>query len=81
MNAFGALTNDEYQKYYLGFKMPASGVLEGEVATFDNAALPDSWDWNQKGAVTPVKNQQQCGNASHPHSDLRSHLRVNSLIT
>lgn len=33
-----------------------------EFAHVCNATLPDSWDWSEHGAVTPIKDQGKCGN-------------------
>jgi cathepsin L len=62
VNKFADLTNAEFKKFYLG----VSGVkhiepsVKVELPTTSNA-LPTSWDWNEKGAVTGIKNQVQCG--------------------
>jgi len=57
VNQFADLTNEEFVQQYTGF-MPVDGLPESDVVVGD---LPDSIDWRQKGAVTPVKNQGQCG--------------------
>jgi len=61
MNHFGDLTTKEFARIYNGFnatrKMQSQRVFEAPRA----AAAPDSIDWRDKGYVTPVKDQGQCG--------------------
>jgi cathepsin L len=60
MNQFGDLTNKEFAKLYLGTKKNVPHVARARVNP-GARALPASFDWRDKGAVTPIKNQQQCG--------------------
>jgi len=61
---FADLTREEFNKAYLGFAKPNRATSDvpylGNHAAGDSAA-PASVDWTSKGAVTPVKNQGQCG--------------------
>jgi cathepsin L len=59
MNQMGDLTNAEYRQLYLGFKNQKPTGGEPFVPT--NEALPTSFDWRTKGAVTGIKDQGQCG--------------------
>jgi len=59
MNKFGDLTAAEFAKLYNGLKvtsLPSKAMLN-EV----RLQIPTSVDWRTKGAVTPIKNQGQCG--------------------
>jgi cathepsin L len=60
MNQFGDLTNAEYRRMYLGLKAPNQKVISVRPPTRKPDA-PATWDWSKQGAVTPIKNQQQCG--------------------
>merc|ERR1712055_585036 len=58
VNQFADLTNEEFVKQFTGFAA-ADGLPETSVDVAGD--LPDSIDWRELGAVTPVKNQGQCG--------------------
>jgi cathepsin L len=61
MNKFGDLTNSEYRRLYLGLKVPSGYQHLSSAKETPKVSLPASFDWRQKGAVTGVKNQGQCG--------------------
>jgi cathepsin L len=61
MNKFGDMSTEEFGKTMCGYKpqMRASARFPSEVPRSD--FVGDSLDWRQKGAVTGVKDQGQCG--------------------
>jgi cathepsin L len=62
INQFSDLTNEEFQTYFMGTHVDATThVRKGEKQAESSAPVPASWDWRDKGAVTPVKDQGQCG--------------------
>ena len=63
---FADLTREEFRSFYLGgVKRPNPGMLSKASATgptaVENRDLPTSVDWREKGVVSSVKNQGQCG--------------------
>jgi cathepsin L len=58
LNALADLTNAEYQKIYLGTRIQYDGPMANDVPA---VPLANTVDWRTSSAVTPIKNQGQCG--------------------
>jgi len=60
LNKFADLTSEQFVKVFTGLKMPQDlSSWQKGITTTPN--LPATWDWRNKNAVTPIKNQEQCG--------------------
>jgi KDEL-tailed cysteine endopeptidase len=63
VNEFADLTFEEFKAQKTGLKFPDvdSSIPRITLNMADLITVPASVDWRQKNAVTPVKNQGQCG--------------------
>jgi len=60
LNQYADLSSAEFTAWANGVNITVN-PNKSLVRTIVNSNAPSTWDWRSKGAVTPVKNQQQCG--------------------
>jgi len=62
LTKFSDLSPEEFSAMYLNYKPSTNPTtVKSDVDVEPNFAAPNSYDWRTKNAVTPVKNQAQCG--------------------
>ncbi|KAJ1703382.1 hypothetical protein LUZ63_003161 [Rhynchospora breviuscula] len=61
LNEFADLTNEEFLTKYVGFKSPSTPKKATPFKYANLTTAPTCVDWRSSGAVTPVKNQGNCG--------------------
>lgn len=66
INEFADQTNEEFLASRNGYKFQSPNLMSSpsEQTSFryeNEAAIPSSMDWRENGAVTPIKDQGECG--------------------
>ncbi|XP_031398509.1 senescence-specific cysteine protease SAG39-like [Punica granatum] len=63
INEFADLSNEEFRAYWNGYKVSSSSrQYKKSPFKYENkTAVPSSIDWRKKEAVTPIKDQGECG--------------------
>lgn len=63
INQFADVSTEEFRALHMGLRpdLRAENDIPFPQAKIPDVELPPSFDWRQKGVVTPVKDQGQCG--------------------
>ena len=65
INEWSDLTHEEWADLYLGgykhISMNINGPVSNKKFEYNLKDLPESVDWRDKGVITDIKNQGQCG--------------------
>jgi cathepsin F len=81
---FSDLTPEEFKVLYLGLVRKANISEKSNYYKPSIKDIPASWDWNQKGAVTDVKDQGNCGScwafSAIQNIESQNFLKHNQLI-